>query len=159
ANIRSRSAITVTSALTVTASLPSALPAAVRLAWSRPEATTVAPSLGKSCAVARPIPQLPPVMSTTLFANRFIRSSDLVAWKDEALTPHVTGCLDGRPVRCFGQMVRVLGEFFALHKNRHRTINDNDYRVLRQRIAALPGRMQYPPGTCRSPRRKLVRDN
>jgi hypothetical protein len=35
----------------------------------RPQITTLAPSLAKSIAVSRPIPEVPPVIKTTLFSN------------------------------------------------------------------------------------------
>jgi hypothetical protein len=48
---------------------PICLIAAVSASWRRPVMNTVAPSAAKALAVARPMPLVPPVTTTTLLSN------------------------------------------------------------------------------------------
>jgi hypothetical protein len=49
-----------------------------------------------------------PLQPPPLITGQACDLKQVAGWKQ-------TGCLDGRPVRCFGQMVHVPGEFSTLH--------------------------------------------
>ena len=51
---------------------PISLTASASSSCRRPVMYTCAPSMAKSFAVARPMPSLPPVITTTLFSKRFV---------------------------------------------------------------------------------------
>lgn len=68
--MRATSAESVTSATTALAEPPISCTAEASRRSSRPATTTVAPSAANAFAVARPMPELPPVTRTILPANR-----------------------------------------------------------------------------------------
>src|SRR6266849_10907132 len=53
-------------------SLPSSFTASSRVFWLRPVIATFAPSSFRRCALARPIPLFPPVITATFPCKRFI---------------------------------------------------------------------------------------